>query len=245
MKKYLFLLGLMAMLNFIVFAQATFVIQDTESNDIGNTIVEINSNDNINEHVNGLNIINPTGSALNLKVKKTELSMASGSRIYFCVGITCYPPFSFSSNPFSIQAGGSLNYPDGFAAHFEPLGYYGNSEIMFTFMNNDNPGDSLTVTYKYNIENLNSGSAIEKVSKARLYPNPSSNLVKLEYQFPSNNNNFLVLHNMLGSEMKRIPITDISGRLEINIADLKPGIYFYSIIENGLSIKTSRLVINR
>ncbi len=246
MKKYLLLLSLIASVNLLVYAQSTnFIMEDSLGTNIGNTVVQVESFDAINEHVNSVNLVNQTGSELTIIVKKYELSLSGDSRVYFCVGETCYPSFTLTSQPFTVPANGSLNYPEGFAAHFEPRGSFGDSEVMFSFINSDNTSDSMTVTYQYSIDFV-SVYEFAKVTNATVYPNPASNQVRVDYTFQrAGNQNYFVLHNMLGSEMKRVALSNSEGQVSVDLSDLKPGVYFYSIVEKGVSQKTSRLVINR
>ncbi|MDD4703577.1 MAG: T9SS type A sorting domain-containing protein [Bacteroidales bacterium] len=77
------------------------------------------------------------------------------------------------------------------------------------------------------------------------YPNPAVQSATINYSLPSNYRQVtLVLRNMIGKELKTIQLSSSSkGKQTINTYDLPNGVYFYSIIGDGKTIATKKLIV--
>ena len=74
-----------------------------------------------------------------------------------------------------------------------------------------------------------------------LYPNPAKNYFFVELAKQPKPNTTIEIYNLLGSKVRSIAVR--SNKVEINVSDLKSGIYLYTISENGHSIETKKLVV--
>jgi Secretion system C-terminal sorting domain len=78
------------------------------------------------------------------------------------------------------------------------------------------------------------------------YPNPANDQVIITCQIDIAATNVeLVMHNVLGATVLRKELLAGSHTLELNLENLNPGIYFYSLNIQGQSQFTRRLVIKR
>ena len=77
------------------------------------------------------------------------------------------------------------------------------------------------------------------------YPNPAVNNVKVSYSIPANYSNAEIsVRNMVGKTVKTIPAKiGVKSVMNINTAELPNGVYFYSIIADGVTISTKKLVV--
>ncbi len=79
---------------------------------------------------------------------------------------------------------------------------------------------------------------------ATIFPNPASGIAYLDYAVPANSKSAkLVIYNILGSISREIMLPKQDGRIEINTAQLSPGVYFYSLELDGIKQSTKRLVV--
>jgi len=242
MKKILLLTSIFALISGIIFAQS-LKIETLEHQDVTNTSINLNSQDPDMILDQEFLVTNMGTSSVDLLVKKRHVSITEGSDTYFCMGL-CYPATVFqSTNTVNLCAGCILEGLSGFSVHFRPKGFYGESQIIYTVWAVGNEADSVTITMNYKVETI--GAPEYRASGSSLYPNPASSTIQFEYPFTGTRNNYLVITNLLGSKVKQLNVNDPSGRNTFNVADLTPGVYFYTIFDNGAAVKTSRLVIKR
>jgi hypothetical protein len=81
----------------------------------------------------------------------------------------------------------------------------------------------------------------------KAYPNPSTGgITTIEYDFSSikiYNKAQMVFYNMLGKQVKSMPVESSQGSIDVNKSGLSSGIYFYSLIVDGSRLKTEKLEI--
>jgi len=88
---------------------------------------------------------------------------------------------------------------------------------------------------------LESGQHSLVVSKA--YPNPANQAVHVSYNLNSNNQSaYLELIDAIGTQVKTIAVNKNSGIINIPLADIESGIYFYRIVSGEEFSKTQRLI---
>jgi len=76
------------------------------------------------------------------------------------------------------------------------------------------------------------------------YPNPFSDETTISYEFSSPEKKAaLVITDMIGKEILNEELSQNAGTYTMSRAQLKPGIYFYSLVVNGKMIKTNKLMI--
>jgi len=76
------------------------------------------------------------------------------------------------------------------------------------------------------------------------YPNPFNEVTTINYQLPAFESKAeLVITNMLGKEIRKEQILKNKGTFIMDRGQIKPGMYFYSLIVNGKIVKTNKLAI--
>jgi len=182
--------------------------------------------------------------SLFVTAERTINDTASGHINLFCYGIACYPPStSISPDPARIGPGGSDNT---FKSQLLPNGNVGVSEVKYCFYDQSNITDSTCVRFIYDvlavgIEDVATGATFSSPS-----PNPANNFTAFTYDLKGNTQNFNIeVYNMLGSIVKTVEIPEQRGALIINTSELETGIYFCSLVSEGKSYLTQKLLVTR
>ena len=242
MKKVLLIAFLAYFSTLGLFAQSIQISVGGNNLNNGDTLVFF-STDTLVSFMVPAEVKNVSTNSISIKVKKTELSIVSGSENYFCWS-QCYVPSIFVSPDSIVFSTGSTN--TNFSGDYSSKGHRGASYIMYTFFDMYNTNDSIAFVAKYI---AGSGVGIEnsqaKAKVSNIYPNPARNTISLNYDLNGTQYAQLEIHNILGSLVKTIEIDETSGFLNIDVTDLNNGVYFYSFIVNNKVITSKKLVIQR
>ena len=186
-------------------------------------------------------ITNNSGTAKDVGVTRTVNNLFAGHVGYFC-WFQCYPPnISVSPDFINIPAGSSINL---FQADVETNAIQGVSYNSYCFYDSNNISDSVCVNFVFDAttgvaELTNNRNYISKP-----FPNPSSESATFYVNVLRGSKARLKLFNMLGSEVKDLPIADNTrSNIKVNVADLHAGLYFYSLYINGKSTITGKLTV--
>lgn len=243
MKKLILLSAAFALLGSIVLAQSTLRIETLDQVDVSNATLNLSGEDPQLIIDTELHLINTSNHAVDILMKKRYNYIVEGSDTYFCLSL-CYPATVFQSTQAVNLCGGcTLEGGDGLSVHFRPRGFYGQSQVVYTLWPVGSEADSVTLTLNYTIGQINAPEY--SAMQTSVYPNPASTSVSFEHPFKSSRNNFVVISNMLGSEVKRLPISNPQTKNTLSVADLMPGVYFYTIYDGGVAVRTNRLIIKR
>ena len=80
-------------------------------------------------------------------------------------------------------------------------------------------------------------------SLIRLYPNPTSNILYVEYSGLDVNDTSIKLYTIQGQVIRDIQLNPNNPLLEINLDGLSDGVYMVKIINgNGRILKTDRII---
>ncbi len=188
-------------------------------------------------------ITNNSGSTKDVLVQRTVNNLYPGHIGYFC-WFECYgQTVSLSPDVMTIPAGGSTSI---FKAYVETSSISGISINNYCFFDAANTGDSVCVEYIFDattgIEDIPAGKNF--ISKP--YPNPASSTTSFYVNYNRDSKNPRIkLFNMLGAEVKDFAVTENKNSIKINVSDLKPGIYFYSLYLNGKNTSTGKMMVAR
>jgi hypothetical protein len=111
------------------------------------------------------------------------------------------------------------------------------------------PADSLS-EYAF-IAKFGNGkfSGIQSVTSGtwlNIYPNPFSGSAFVDYSLPSDSKGAtLLVYDLLGRERDSYKLPGNEGHASIDAANLGAGIYFYSMIVDGTSVATRKMVIEK
>jgi hypothetical protein len=118
---------------------------------------------------------------------------------------------------------------------------------MYTFFDENNTSDSACVVVDFISGYAGiSGSLLQQVRFSNPYPNPANGSVSFNYTLPESIREAkLQIHNLIGSVVKEIRITEDQGRLNVTTSDMREGIYFYTLLVEDKSITAGKLIIKR
>lgn len=182
---------------------------------------------------------------VNLIAERIELQVVEGTYNMICLD-QCYAP-SMSVTPAVPFAAGDTK---DFSMHYQ----YENSfddvvgQEQFIQYNLYEEGSHemfvITVTFKYSANGISDNSIVEEFSNA--YPTPAKDVVSFDYNFSSSANDaYVAIYSMTGQEVMRSAINDLQGKVSFNVSDLADGVYFYSLVVNGETVKSSKLVVRK
>ena len=184
--------------------------------------------------------------SIRLVGEKVELQVVDQTLNYICWG-QCLSPTVYVSDPFNMEEGQSETFSMHYMYENEIGDVAGLEQHMQYYLYPGNDPDNkfiINVIFKYSLYGVDDMNAVESFSNA--YPVPASNVVNFDYSFNSNVNTAMIaVYNMMGQEVLRSDISGISGKASLNVSDLADGVYFYSLIVNGKTEKSSKLIIRK
>jgi hypothetical protein len=101
-------------------------------------------------------------------------------------------------------------------------------------------GSSLRLTNQEEQETLN--SKLVTSNTITVYPNPTSNEVNITHNLNLENGKVTFkVYNMLGVEVLNENLTSTNN--EVQLTNLKAGVYFYTVTQNNQAVKTDKLMV--
>ena len=177
--------------------------------------------------------------------EKVEVQNVSGTNNYFCCFGQCLLSTTFVTNPRDLVAGTSSTFSMHYMYENDIFDVAGLEQVMkYYIYTRENPEDKFifNVIFKYSLDGVDDINAVESFSNA--YPVPASDVVNFDYSFNAGVNSATVaVYNMMGQEVLRSDISGMTGKLSLNVSDLTDGVYFYSLVVNGKTEKSSKLVV--
>jgi len=241
MKRTSFLLSILFLIGSGVFGQSLQLMygDDIVSNDtvyMTGTITD----DLLELHIKVKNL---TDKEIEVKVRKTEISIVDGSVNTFCWGGSCFMPTVFTS-PLSTSIRANGTDFNSFAGDYEPSGMAGTSVISYTFFNVQNEEDSVMVTAFYQV-GADGIHSIDLARNIKVYPNPIRDNFTIEFETPSNDPYKIRLYNLEGKMIKEFEPVIQASKHFYNVEDIANG---YAIIDisnsEGLAIRR-KILVNR
>jgi hypothetical protein len=232
MKKLFTLLFIFTFSVFSFIAKAQIVVHYTSAHVSGDpsTILEADAK-----------IINTAGSAVTVKVIRSNTSIASGHYSYFCLGVNCYTPSIYVSPPLVIAPGDSellITYAD-------PQGTNGTDQVNYRIYDvADSANNKVLVDFTYDfatgIKVLNN-SAYNYMNCTQ---SNTESITNVAYNIVDFRDAKLMIRNLLGSVVKEITLADKQGTLRVSTSELPSGIYMYFLLNNDVPVATKKMVIS-
>lgn len=139
---------------------------------------------------------------------------------------------TYGSTEYDVTAPIGISDPDMVFA----LGYDSLGSIQWIW--HDLPSNQLLLSTKDN----------QVYSDWRIYPNPGSGLINIEWEINRGQNATesveLNIHDLLGRNVHQQSMMDGTGKIEIDLHHLTKGIYFVTLRSGGYNLKTQRLTIH-
>lgn len=240
MKKIFILAYLLGVISYVGYSQSLSLSDDSGpvANNTTVTVVGLPTDDEI---IVEMYVTNNTTDSIPVICKKVELYMVPGSASLFCWGL-CFGPGVFESpDPIYIHAG-ETNQTD-FSGHYLPQTYPGLSTIRYVFFDERNPLDSVCFNVNFQAYPLGIQDPVS-LSAIYAYPNPANSKVTIEYSARGFNEGSLVIRNLVGETVKEVAVSGASGTATFQLDGLVPGIYFYSLVVDGKTLATKKLIVS-
>ena len=191
-----------------------------------------------------ITVTNTSGVNLNLLVSRKTNNLAAGHDSYFCWSINCYSPSTSISTDTLALAPGAEDH--SFKGYLSPsLGTTGTSVVEYCVFDYNTPTDSICVTFTYLLDSaLSVGDLHADKVFSMPYPNPSSKYVMFSYDIEKNTNGVIQIHNVLGSLVKEVKLSEKRAITVVPVSELKAGVYFSSLIADGKKLVTRRVIVS-
>jgi len=158
---------------------------------------------------------------------------------YICFG-QCLAPSVYETEPIDATAGEPLLFSAHYMASEDYTLLLGLEQSMtYEIWDAANPDAKfvINVIFKYSLDDVTEVAAQNVINA---YPTPATDVINFDYTV--NGSAMVVIYNMLGQEMMRDELNG-NGKVRMNVSDLSSGVYFYSLVVNGRTEKSSKLVI--
>lgn len=189
-----------------------------------------------------IHVTNNAGTAIDVKVARSEDNVIPGVTDEFCWGGACFPPGTDTSFLTASIAPGATNTE--FEAKYTHNDQFGESTYTYYWFDDNNPTDKVSLVVVFKLSNVGIAENIKNSSISQAYPNPANAYAFFDYDIPVNNSTSLIITNLLGAVVKEIPINGLKGQIKINTSDLDNGLYFGSLKVGNQITSTQRLVVN-
>ena len=241
MKKHIFFIALLS----LALGLKAQTFQFTHEGNVINDTIFLHLDAEGGDRTDYFNITNLSTSNKEVRIYMEKLSMATGSELLMCVPPNCSAD--------TITAASITLLPNIPFTEFDFLYFYENDMPSVIKVNLINPVidpieviQSFIVVYK----NLNASIAkptkpINKITSLEVYPNPANYNTTINYTLSSNySSGKIIIRNMIGKEVKSISINGgSSAKQVVSTSDLPNGIYFYSIVGDGQTLSTKKLIV--
>ncbi len=219
----------------------------------GSTIYTTTSAENTTDIT--LDIKNVSNSTKSYLVKRYDIILntvnSSTAVARFCFAGNCYLASTLiSPNALTLTPGQSASSIQGdnqvLDCNLDEASAKGYSYIKYSFLNTNNPSDSLQFSVKYNDPNapLTLMEPFKNIDSFNFFPNPASDQLTFKINCTKNNKSTLNIFSGIGSIIIKKEISLIEGEniFEINLSELPIGIYFAYLKSNN-STFTKKLII--
>ncbi|MDX9751598.1 MAG: T9SS type A sorting domain-containing protein, partial [Flavobacteriales bacterium] len=171
-------------------------------------------------------------SGRTVNVKRYELSVQPGTANYFCWYL-CYGAVEAGSMPLwaapnqhslAMEPGVPL---DNFAAYHEPWEIVGSNSYRYVLYDIVQPDDSVWVDIVFN--SLATGVHEQALVRTfQVFPNPSMGQdVAIAVELGrSARNTAIAVYDMLGSRLRSMRLAPAQSRIDLEVQDMAPGVYF-------------------
>ena len=186
-------------------------------------------------------IHNGSASAKDVMVERTVNILAPGHTGYFCWDVCYGETVSMSTAPLIVQANSDNN---AFYCDIDPHGVGGLDTVCYRFFDANNAADNVYICMYFDISTgIASVNASQVNPLSIASPNPANTLSGINYYTDITKSPKLVIYDLLGSKVFEAKLVQKQGAYIVNVSDFKQGIYLYSLIENGKTVATRKLIV--
>lgn len=174
-------------------------------------------------------------------------NIGSSQNIKLCIGDECFDPRKdLAKIKLTLQPGEIFTdmYLEFFLGITETQG---NFDLHFT--NTANLRDVFIIEAVYNAVNPNANgndTFHEDISIGEVYPNPSNRVAYIDYEFKNPSALAKIsINSFIGNPIGEFRLDPLQRTLVINVSELHPGVYFYTLFVDNKNIVTKKLVVKK
>jgi len=170
--------------------------------------------------------------------KSKIMQIIKDAKISFCWGGICGNEGEVISSVTVVEAN-EKSYE--FSVHYTaPLASVGSSIVRYTFYDESNTNDSISVIYEFvTIPGLRT-FVYANVPSLSVYPNPSVDYLTIEMNDLQLKQTVVVLYDAIGRVVKTQLVTSNSTKMDVN--NLEQGTYYLQILNDNKTIGVRKLV---
>ncbi|MEP7265933.1 MAG: T9SS type A sorting domain-containing protein [Bacteroidota bacterium] len=189
-----------------------------------------------------LDVNNLNGYPVDINIVRTIDYKTPGHDELFCFGLYCYLPNTdtsqFSTTVLSMSTDGT------FKPEIIPNGIDGMDRLSYLFYDVNNMADAVSVTIEFYINTL--AGIKENTSDSYLkFKNEVNNFTVFNYKLPVGSSGGRIdIHNMLGSRLNSIELSEKQGMKMVTTNALSNGVYLVSLIINNKPAHSYRMIVN-
>ncbi|HNW91031.1 MAG TPA: T9SS type A sorting domain-containing protein [Bacteroidales bacterium] len=190
-----------------------------------------------------VDVKNNSADTLSVKCKRTHIDVIHESENSICWGGSCWPiTESVTPDPTIMNPGATSSE---FSGDYKANGVAGISIIRYTFFNISDANDTVCFIAKFvSLADFGLNETSNSLMIGGVYPNPADKACFIDYILPvAENNAKIIITDMVGNEVKIIPVKEKEGKMRIATYDMPEGVYFYSFIINNKAHYTKKLVV--
>ncbi len=236
MKKIIILLFVVSLTS-NMFSQSLKVL-DTKNVDKSGTTYTVNGDVSDIQAVFYAHIQNVGGQSIQTMACKHVIYQNGIASNTFCFGVYCYTSDT-AGHSVSIASGSIDN---SFDATVYLTGSVGTTQIIYTFWDDNNPSDNVSVTVNYDITTSIGSNKFESDYLSKPYPVPANDYINFDYSIDHNAE--INIYDITGKTVLKKTIESTQNKLRLPIKNFNPGIYYYSFIIDNKKIKTDKFIIN-
>ncbi|MCH7399274.1 T9SS type A sorting domain-containing protein [Belliella sp. DSM 107340] len=200
-----------------------------------------------NSQRKSLIIQNESDQTKEYNLKFLRGNIGTSQKVKLCIGDVCFDPkkdlakVKLKLKPNEIFTDLYVEFDYGIVET------RGNFE--FHFVNPENNRDLFVIDAIYNVTNPN---AVENevdhkdISIGSVYPNPSNRIAQIDYNFKNPRATAKIsINSFIGNPVAEYRLDPRQETLVMNVADLRPGVYFYTLFVDNKNIVTKKLVVEQ
>ncbi|MCR5645081.1 MAG: T9SS type A sorting domain-containing protein [Bacteroidales bacterium] len=236
MKKTFFTLILLAVTTLLSAQSFQFEWEGTVYED-GQTII-CPFDMEMGEYVQHMKIRNLTDADLDIVMEQFVIETVPGAIVQLCWGM-CMVGDTIVSRPVTVPAQTLSDEELSFHVMFTE-GETGVVAVRYVGYNANRVEEAIALNV---LAGQGANVSENSISLGQAYPNPASTQVHFDFNGNEHSDVTAVVYNLLGQEVKVQSVNGNRGRINIDVDDLQPGIYFCSIQVNKATVKTEKFIV--
>jgi len=232
------------------FAQLKLVEPTRPNIDLNNTTINISGTPADNSLDFALSVVNTSAQSYTIKCRRTEVDVQANTKNATC-WVLCPPDADAGDFPVFVVGQNGVEYSEvipagdtaiGFSAKHKPNNEDGCSLYLYEFFDEADPATALGSVFgrfSHNVNTSCTASQLEYNSlEFSMFPNPVQNELNIVLD---RNNLSLSIVDMLGKTV--FSLNNVATNHVVNLSELNNGVYFVSVKQKGVVLKTEKLIV--